>query len=53
MEQKPITKKQMQWKVSLGVASAILSCPSERFSGGAQSTPKAVFLFLEIEKAFQ
>lgn len=24
MEQKPITKKQMQWKVSLEVASAIL-----------------------------
>ena len=32
MEQKPITKKQMQWRVSLGVASAILSCPIMWFS---------------------
>ena len=32
MEQKPITKKQMQWKVSLEVASAILSCPIMWFS---------------------
>ena len=27
MEPKPITRKQMQWRVSLGVASALLSCP--------------------------
>lgn len=32
MEQKPITKKQMLWRVSLGVASAILSCPIMWFS---------------------
>ena len=32
MEQKPITKKQMQWKVSLGVASAFLCCPIIWFS---------------------
>lgn len=32
MEQKPITKKQMQWRVSLGVASAFLSCPIMWFS---------------------
>ena len=32
MEQKPITKKQMQWKVSLGVASAFLCCPIMWFS---------------------
>ena len=32
MEQKPITRKQMQWKVSLGVTSAFLSCPIMWFS---------------------